>query len=114
MWGLQVVNNYNHTLTVADQSVNPGQTLNVPGALSSTFLTVPGLGFVNFVDLGEHQISGYSKATWGVLISYQGHEMEYRYEGGGQLQVTINQFGQANVVPLNGGSVIMVVLPPFS
>jgi hypothetical protein len=66
-------------------------------------------GTINFHDIGDTHIGGDSSETWGVLISYQGEEMVGRYEGGGQLIVSINGYYQATLggmdirqVSLNG------------
>ena len=67
-------------------------------------------GVLNFLDIADTHISGDSKETWGVLVSYQGEEIVGRYEGAGQLKATINEFGQ---VELTGMDFREVSLPAF-
>ena len=103
MWNLTVKNSYVYSITVTDPNVGPHQVSPrdpayvSPKALGNVVVAVPGLGEVNFLDIGDQQIGGWSKATWGVLISYQGEEIVFRYEGGGQITLTINKFGQAQL-----------------
>jgi hypothetical protein len=74
-------------------------------------ITVPGVGEIRLLDIGERKLGGYSKATWGVLISYQGDECEFRYEGAGEVSVNVNDIGQAELS--SNGSLIRVSLPSF-
>lgn len=108
MWNLTVSNAYAYGITVSASNVgqhlvsprDPAYVL--PKAQGNVVVTVPGLGEINFLDIGDQQIGGFSKATWGVLISYQGEEVVFRYEGGGQLTLNVNGFGQAKLSG-NGG-----------
>lgn len=104
MYTVTIINNYHDTLlTSFGGPINKGDTRPVKsGPLGNGYVTIPGLGAVNFTDVGDSQIGGFSKATWGVLISYQGEEIVFRYEGGGEIQLTINKFGQAELSG-NGG-----------
>ena len=69
--------------------------------LGNGYVSVPGLGAVNFTDVGDH-IGGYTESTLGVLISYQGQEVMFAYEGDGEIEMTINELGQAELSG-NGG-----------
>ncbi len=108
MYNLTVSNSYVYALTVYDIAVGQRQVAPrdppyvVPKPLGNAVVTVPGLGEINFLDIADQQIGGFSKATWGVLISYQGEEVVFRYEGGGQLALTVNALGQAKLSG-NGG-----------
>src|SRR2546423_3930627 len=74
-------------------------------------LTIPGAGDVNVMDIGHRHIANYSKASWGVLLSDQGREREFRYEAGGEIDLTVNELGQ---VELKGnGSFVLTDLPSF-
>ena len=104
-WHLTIINQYPGTLqTSVGAPINQGDTrpVRLPQTFGNVYVTVPGLGAVNFLDVGDRQIGGYSKSTWGVLISYQGEEVVFRYEGGGELELTVNGFGQAELRG-NGG-----------
>ncbi|MDQ3742667.1 MAG: hypothetical protein M3320_03030 [Actinomycetota bacterium] len=63
--------------------------------LGDVTILVPTRGPLNFHDIADKHIGGDSGETWGVLIAYQGEEIVGRYEGGGQLTVTINDRYQA-------------------
>jgi hypothetical protein len=104
-WQLTIINKYPDTLVPSVSSPIPkgdSRPVKLPQTLGNVYVNVPGLGAVNFIDVADKQIGGFSKATWGVLISYQGEEVIFRYEGGGQLELTINGFGQAELRG-NGG-----------
>lgn len=110
-WHLTVINNYPGTLMPSIGSpINQGDSrpAKFSQTLGNVYVTVPGLGAVNFIDVGDKQIGGFSKATWGVLISYQGEEVIFRYEGGGQIELTINSFGQAELRGNGGFSQIRI------
>ena len=99
MYQITVINHYHDTLLPSFGSPIPkGDSRPVKSKpMGSGYVTVPGLGAVNFTDVGDRQIGGYSKATWGVLVSYQGEEVVFRYEGSGEIAVTINSLGQAEL-----------------
>jgi hypothetical protein len=76
-------------------------------------LTVPGMGELTLLDVADKKISNvpFMQATWGVLISYQGQECEYRYEGEGEVRVSVNELGQ---IELDGnGKFLLTDLPSF-
>lgn len=112
MWNITIVNNFVNPISFQRQNIEPGQTFTYPQALGSAYIDVPGIGSVNFIDIAETKISGFLRQTWGILISYQGDEIEFRYEGGGNIEVTINQFGQAQLNPING-QMVQVHLDAF-
>lgn len=106
MYNLTVVNHFPSQLTVdAPSGTHPvltGDTSKIPGNLGDAAINVPGIGHMLLHDVGDRQIGGFSTATWGVYLSYQGEELVFRYEGGGQITVTFNDFGQAEI-EANGG-----------
>ena len=76
-------------------------------------LGVPGMGELTLLDIGDRKISGlpFMQATWGVLISYQGQECEFRYEGEGDINVNVTDLGQ---IELDGnGGFLLTDLPSF-
>jgi hypothetical protein len=98
MYQITLANNSNAVLSFvgrgANQIIPPGEKWQSDN-LGDITLTVPTRGPLNFHDIGDTHIPGDSGETWGVLIAYQGEEFVGRYEGGGQLQVVINQYYQA-------------------
>ncbi len=115
MYNLTVVNNYSSQLSVdAGGSTYPvvtGESLPVPLNLGDAAINVPGIGHMLLHDVADRQIGGFSKATWGVYLSYQGEELVFRYEGGGQIAVTFNDFGQAAIE--TNGAVARISLGAF-
>jgi hypothetical protein len=85
-----------------------GGTWQSEANLGDVILNVPTRGPLSFHDIGDKHIGGDSGETWGVLIAYQGEEMVGRYEGGGQLKVTIDQYYAAE---LSGMDIRQVALP---
>jgi hypothetical protein len=100
------------TVQVADGSkVEPGGRWSSSPQLGNIFMSTQQFGTINFTDIGDQHIPGDSKETWGVLISYQGEEVVGRYEGGGQLNVSLNGYGQLS---LSGMDLRQVALPAMT
>lgn len=97
MWNLTLTNNYRLIVTVNDNegnhSVNPNTQYQNTTPLGNAYIIVPGLGEANFIDLGDNHIGGDGPETWGVLINYQGQAWVFRYEGGGELSLTLTNYG---------------------
>ncbi|MDQ3918693.1 MAG: hypothetical protein M3348_09460 [Acidobacteriota bacterium] len=114
MYTLNITTDYYVPLNFATGSQSSSIHKGMPAHfqnLGNFRLHIPGAGEVNLIDIGERKIAGFSKATWGVLISYQGEECEYRYEGGGQITIHVTDLGQIELS--SNGSIIRVGLPPF-
>lgn len=114
MYNLTVVNHYPWTITVSHGTVfevASGSTFQLPARLGDAWLQVPGIGQMLLRDVADRQIGGFSKATWGVYLAYQGEELVFRYEGEGQITVTFNDFGQAAVE--SNGAVARISLGAF-
>ena len=76
-------------------------------------LTVPGIGELSLIDIGDKKITNlpFLKGTWGVFISYQGQECEFRYEGEGEINVNVTELGQ---IEMSGnGNFLLTDLPSF-
>jgi hypothetical protein len=88
----------NSTGSVLDASdgkrVEPGESWRSEKQLGNAYFHSDEVGSLSFRDIGDTHISGDSKETWGVLISYQGEEFVGRYEGAGILLVEFNAYGQ--------------------
>ena len=91
------------------QRIGPGATWRSE-QLGNAWISSRQFGTVAFLDLAMEKPAGSSDETWGVLISYQGEEVVGRYEGGGELHVTVNQYGQ---LTLSGMNLRQVHLPPM-
>jgi hypothetical protein len=92
-----VNNRYREAVKAFRTIVNQNQQMKINETLGNGYIEVFGVGTINFNDIGQDHLGGYSKSTWGVLISYQGEEIVFRYEGGGEINVTINKYGQAEL-----------------
>lgn len=91
-------------------AINKGQQASFNN-LGNLWFTIPGVGNVNLLDIGQRKLAGFSRATWGALISFQGEELEFRYEGGGEVTIKVTDLGQAELS--SNGSIIRVNLSPF-
>tara|TARA_B100000508_G_C11427174_1_gene261457 strand:- start:398 stop:775 length:378 start_codon:yes stop_codon:yes gene_type:complete len=97
MYSLTVNNNYIWQISANGGDVNipergGSHTFENQGNL---FLNIPGMGQMAFIDLGDNKLPGYPEITetWGVLIRTHTTEAYYRYEGGGLLTLTVDQYG---------------------
>ena len=105
MYTLNVVNNYPSPITARGGEViaENGGTAQF-NKLGGFILSCMGLGELSFQDLGETKIPGfpYPKQTWGALIRCHSTEVYYRYEGGGEVTATLDQFGTWSLNTSNG------------
>jgi hypothetical protein len=76
-------------------------------------LQIGWMGDINFIDMGDYKIPQFTHKeipwtnfTWGGLIRYQGLEAYFRYEGQGQVNLTIDRFGGVNVNFPQGGMMV--------
>jgi hypothetical protein len=110
MYQIHLTNNstYLRLATVDGRTINPKEEWQ-SGDLGNFWLYTQQFGPIGFYDLGDKHIPGDTSETWGVLITYQGEEFVGRYEGGGRLDVAINDYGQATI---RGMHIHQVLLPP--
>jgi hypothetical protein len=114
MYTLKIQNHYYEPLSY----VAPKESGTIPvkytaakwEKLGNFRLTIPGGGDVRFMDIGQKQITHFTKLTWGVLISYRSLECEFRYEGGGEIGVNVNSLGQIEL-SYEKGSMLLTALP---
>ncbi len=93
---LSLTNDYIYDVTVDGATVAANGGTWKSDLLGNAIVTVPGRGELAFQDVADdHGPGGFCDQTWGVLISYQGSEAVFRYEGGGELSATLNKYGQA-------------------
>lgn len=115
MYNLKVTNNYIWPLTASDgsQVKQNGGTASYDNQ-GNMYLTIPGMTEICFLDLGDHKLPGYPipTQTWGALVRYGGVEAYYRYEGQGQLELTIDNLGTCTLKTTNG-SMIPISLEEF-
>lgn len=112
MYNLTVDNNYSQEIAISNgQAIPKGQSL-VLDNMDSVILTIPGMGDVNFISLGEKKLDGYSipVETWGLLIRYKSIEAYYRYDDQGKLKIIIDNLGTCKITTTNG-KVLAISLP---
>lgn len=97
MYTLTVNNNYVWQISADNGAVKIPERggSHVFNDLGSVYLDIPGMGQMAFIDLGDKKIPGYDVAseTWGVLVRTHTTEAYYRYEGGGILTATFDEYG---------------------
>ncbi len=110
MFYVNVTNNFISDLTINGKtSVATGGGTGSTGRVSGTqTVEVPNMGTILVIDLAQEKISGYNLTeTWGVLLRYKSIELYYRYEGDGQIDLTVDQFGNVNVTSVQGSALII-------
>jgi hypothetical protein len=116
MYNLKIINHYPDTVQLqGGGKVSSGDTGEVNN-LGNFEVTVPGIGTARLFDLGDKKLPNYEsypKETWGVLLRYKSIEAYYRYEGGGQLTLSIDKFGSI-VVSTSNGTMVNVSLPELT
>lgn len=114
MYTLTVNNNYGNDIGASNGVTIPKGKSHAFNNQGSLFLMIPGMGDLNFIDLGDQKIEGYPipSETWGVLVRYSNIEAYYRYEGGGELTATIDMYGSCTLSTTNG-TMITISLPEF-
>lgn len=119
MYTVKVTNNYFRTLAVDNPNANEVNHL-IPSGSTSTFekwgshiIYVPGMGAINFIDLGDKKLPGYddpkipwTEKTWGGLIRYRCLDAYFRYEGGGEVDAVVDELGSLALHFPQGGMII--------
>ena len=114
MYNVTITNNYIYDLTV-----NSGEIVAKNGGTGhfknwgSYIITVPGMGSINCIDLGDAKLPDYPlKETWGALFRYKTEEIYYRYEGQGEVAMTLDNLGSLTVS--TNFSAIVISLPDLT
>lgn len=115
MYNVSFTNNYHFGLTVAlgGENIAPGGGTGQFDGWGTTYITVPGMGEILFIDLGDTKLPeytdpkiGWTENTWGGLIRFQGVEAYFRYEGGGEVTAELDSNGTLNLNFAQGGMII--------
>lgn len=109
MWAINTINSKYSLETSLNFVVPAGYTLHTNplpllGGQRTVSLNIPYLGIVYFQDIGKKNL-GTSSQTWGVFISYNELHWEFRYEGSGQLDITIHEDGSITFTSPTGGHI---------
>ena len=96
-YSVTITNSTETPITTSDgETIQPNGTWQ-SGTLGNAWFHSDQFGALSLIDIGDQHIGGDSSETWGVLITYGGENMVGRYEGGGTLNITFNQYLQAVV-----------------
>ncbi len=114
MYDVTITNNYVLPLFVGTQKVaDPHGGKGALAHFSNQAITVPGMGDINFVDIGDKKIKEFTNPaipwtafTWGGLVRYRGLDAYFRYEGGGSVNVTVDTFGSVSLHFAQGGMIV--------
>ena len=115
MYDVKITNNYMmpvkvnaHTSGTIDSN---GGTFSIT-KLGNMLLEIPGIGEAVFIDIADKKLPGYPEPSqkWGMLARFKNVEVYYRYDGEGQIAITIDRFGTLSFEAING-SAIVISLP---
>ncbi len=112
MYTVKVKNEYAYAINVGEHMLNKGETYQYPKMLGYLQIDTITNGIISLLDIADKKIGGPSEKTWGVVISYQGEELLYRYEGEGHIEFTINFLGQISDIRAQG-DITLIKLPSF-
>jgi hypothetical protein len=116
MFNVSIVNNYRLSIflnggnqVIANGGGGTGQVNN----WGSNYLTVPGMGDINFIDMADTKLNQYTSpkipwtnSTWGGLVRYRSEDAYFRYEGQGQINLVVDQFGSVQLSFPQGGMIV--------
>lgn len=116
MYDVAITNNYIYSLFL-----DGGNEVIAPPNGGKAHLTnwgshavnVAGMGDINFIDLGDQKIEGYTnpripwtQSTWGGVVRYRGLDAYFRYEGQGQVELVVDRFGSVGLHFAQGGMIV--------
>ena len=118
MWTVNSITNKYSIDVSLNYTVMSGATVdpaNFPplGDERTVALNVPYMGIAYFQDIGEQPL-GPSQQTYGVLITYNAMHWVFRYDGDGELNITVNADGTLAFSSPNGGTIYPITLTNFS
>ncbi|MCK5055957.1 MAG: hypothetical protein KAT34_04840 [Candidatus Aminicenantes bacterium] len=112
MYNVEVTNHYKYDLTTDTGKVIKKEEGVGLGHFAG-IITVPGMGQLNFFDLGDKKLPGFDlKETWGILLRYKTIEVYNRYEGEGHIILVVNPHGE--IITNARGSIELISLPEFT
>jgi len=112
MWSIKKVINHFPSEVSINLTILQGDTLQMnqfpllTGSRTAS-LNIPYTGTCFFEDIGNRPL-GPSTQTWGVIISYLFRRWIFRYEGNGELEVTIYSDGALHFSSPNGGTIFPI------
>jgi hypothetical protein len=98
---------------VRSWSIGPNGGRDTISNVSHFLFTIPGMGNLLIIDLGDRKLDAYTndkipwtKSTWGGLARYRGLDAYFRYEGRGKIDIVIDRHGCADLKFAQGGMVV--------
>ena len=115
MYNVKITNNYLYGLPMSGGGEIKSKITASFENWGNQVITIPGMGPLNFIDLGDKKIEGYTGTgypmqTWGALIRFQMTEIYFRYEGQGSIEVTVDQYGDVQVKMVNGTALVISLM----
>ncbi|NOQ65312.1 MAG: hypothetical protein GQ582_12445 [Methyloprofundus sp.] len=112
MYDVKITNDYMMAVNVNAHTLGTiapnGGTFSIT-KLGNMILEIPGIGEAAFIDIADKKLPGYPEPSehWGMLARFKTMEVYYRYEGQGQLAITIDRFGSLSFETLTGSAIII-------
>ena len=112
MWSINKVINHFPTEVSINLTILAGDTLQMNAfplltGPRTASINVPYTGTCFFEDIGDQPL-GPSTQTWGVVIDYLFRRWIFRYEGNGELEVTVHADGSLSFHSPSGGTIFPV------
>lgn len=108
MYNLNITNNFRFAVTANGTAIAANGGTDQIGDCGNVQMDIPGMGNFVSIDLGEHTIPGYPlNETWGVLFRYKTDDIYARYEGQGQYDITVDEYGGVTVKPGSGHAIVI-------
>ena len=105
LWGINTLTNNSEVPVHVKKTYTQGEYKDLSskiGINGNVFIEVVGYGAIYFKDMGHNTDCEYPH--WGVSISYNDQTWGFYYDGGGLIDVTINEDGTATFKAVSGGS----------
>jgi hypothetical protein len=121
MYDVSITNNYVYGVAASAPPPPEGSGYRIIGPGESGtytnwgngYIPVPGMGPINFIDLGDRKLNAYTspeipwtQATWGGVVRYRGLDAYFRYEGQGKVEVVIDAVGSVSLHFPQGGMMV--------
>ena len=116
MFNVTVVNNspFSYFVDGGNQAFGPG-THSFPNWGGNHYISPGSMGNITIIDLGDRKLAPYTnpklpwtQQTWGGVIRYRGDDAYFRYEGLGNIKITIDDVGSINLQFGNGGMKVLL------
>lgn len=94
MYIFEITNHYPYTITAGKWQVKKEESAGYPEKLGNLIIDVPGKGQIALQDISNVRLDPPTKKKYSILISFQGEEMLYRYDGDGRISAMLSEMGE--------------------